>query len=69
MSRCDWKSSDVLRRTIAVLADGPHGEGMHQVEVGTHEIGHGTRGLAAGVYLVRLRADGRTQTRKLTVVR
>ncbi len=53
---------DVLGRTVAVLRDGPAGEG-------THEITLGTAGLPSGVYVVRLRAAGRTETRKLTVVR
>ncbi len=53
---------DVLGRTVAVLADGP-------AAAGTHELSLSRRDLGSGVYVVRLRADGQTQTRKLTVVR
>ncbi len=53
---------DVLGRTVATLRDGVMAEGTHEVEVST-------KGLGSGVYFVRLRADGQTQTRKLTVVR
>ena len=52
---------DVLGREVARLHDAP-------VEAGTHTLGWSLDGLAAGVYVVRLRtADGRSQTQ--TVVR
>ncbi len=53
---------DVLGRVVAVLRDGPMAGGAHEVTLGTG-------GLPSGVYFVRLRAEGRTETRKLTVVR
>ncbi len=53
---------DLLGRTVAALADG-------EVPAGEHRASLQTGGLAAGVYVVRLTADGATQTRRLTVVR
>ncbi|MEM1042728.1 MAG: penicillin acylase family protein [Bacteroidota bacterium] len=53
---------DVLGRTVATLRNGAMAEGTHELEVSTRDLG-------SGVYFVRLRADGQTQTRKLTVVR
>lgn len=52
---------DTLGRTVAVLADGRAD--------GPQERSLDTGALAAGVYVLRLTADGRTLTRKLTVVR
>lgn len=53
---------DVLGREVAVLAQGVQAAGDHSASVET-------AALPAGVYVVRLSADGRTQTRRLTVVR
>ena len=53
---------DVLGREVAVVADGPRGAGAHGVAVGT-------AGLPAGVYVVRLDADGAAVTRRFTVAR
>lgn len=52
---------DTLGRTVAVLADG-------RAE-GPQELTLDTAALAAGVYVLRLTADGRTLSRKITVVR
>ncbi|PAP75964.1 malectin domain-containing carbohydrate-binding protein [Rubrivirga marina] len=53
---------DVRGREVAVLVDGV-------VEAGRHEAVLDGSGLAAGVYLVRLEADGRVVTRQAAVVR
>ena len=53
---------DVRGREVAVLADG-------RLEAGWHEAALPGRGLAAGVYVVRLEADGRVLTQRATVVR
>ena len=53
---------DVLGREVAVLADGP-------VAAGEHTARLDTRPLAAGVYVVVLRADGRRAARTITVLR
>ena len=53
---------DVLGREVAVLAEGVQASGDHSASVET-------RALPAGVYVVRLAAGGRTETRRLTVVR
>lgn len=52
---------DVLGRRVATLADGQLEEGRHERQVTTGRLG-------AGTYFVRLRAEGQTHTRKLTVV-
>ncbi len=53
---------DVLGRRVATLADGSTEAGRHRAEF---DAGR----LQSGVYFVRLHADGRTQTKRLTVVR
>ncbi len=53
---------DVLGREVAVLVDGP-------AEVGTHDVALDAEGLPSGAYVVRLEADGRVETRRLTLVR
>lgn len=53
---------DVLGREVAVLAEGPRVAGEHRAT-------WATGGLAAGVYVVVLRADGERATRTVTVVR
>ena len=53
---------DVLGREVAVVWDGP-------LAAGAHALPLSTRGLAPGVYLVRLASGGRTAARQLTVVR
>ncbi len=53
---------DLLGREAATLALGPQAAGWHQAPLGTE-------GLAAGVYVLRLEADGERRTRTLVVVR
>ncbi len=53
---------DVLGREVAVLADETRAAGTHTVEADLAR-------LPAGVYVLRLDADGRTATQRLTVVR
>ena len=56
---------DVAGRIVATLASGRHGAGDHEVEWG----GDGTRGrhLPSGLYLIRMRAGGRTVTNKAII--
>ena len=51
---------DALGRTVAVLAEGERAPGLHR---------EAASGLAAGVYVVRLAADGAVATRTVTVGR
>ncbi|MDX1532520.1 MAG: T9SS type A sorting domain-containing protein, partial [Rhodothermales bacterium] len=53
---------DVLGRAVAVLAEGPHGAGEHRVRLAGS-------GLAAGVYLVVLEAQGERRAQRLTFLR
>jgi hypothetical protein len=53
---------DVLGREVAVLADGPHAAGRH-------EVAFDGAGLAAGVYVVRVEAGGAVTTRTVTLLR
>ena len=53
---------DLLGREVARLADGPMGAGTHEATVSA-------AGLASGVYLVRLVADGAATTARITVQR
>jgi len=53
---------DALGREVAVVLDDERPAGRHTVELAAHA-------LAAGVYLVRLVAEGEVQAQRLTVVR
>ena len=53
---------DLLGREVAVLADGPMGEGRHEARLDASR-------LAAGAYVVRLTAGAEALTGRLTVVR
>ena len=53
---------NVLGQRVATLASGPQTAGVHDVTVDAD-------GLAAGVYVVRLLADGEALTRQITVAR
>lgn len=53
---------DVLGRRVSTVASG-------RTEAGRHEEIVSTASLAPGTYFLRLRADGRVRTRRLTVVR
>lgn len=53
---------DALGREVAVLAEGPHAAGPHEVALDAHA-------LAPGVYLARLTAGDRSATARLTVTR
>ncbi|MEM6327134.1 MAG: T9SS type A sorting domain-containing protein [Bacteroidota bacterium] len=53
---------DLMGRTVATLADGTFAAGQTT-------FGLSTSDLAAGVYVVRVQADGEVATRRLTVVR
>ena len=52
---------DVQGREVAVLVDGSVSAGRHEARL--------DRGLAAGVYVVRLEAAGQVRTRQAVVVR
>ncbi len=52
---------DVLGREVAVLADGPGPAGARTLRLDA-------RGLAAGVYVVRLEAAGQVETQRVTLV-
>ena len=52
---------DLLGRRVATLADGDQAAGWHEATL--------ARGLAPGLYVVRLQAGREAQTRKVTVVR
>jgi hypothetical protein len=58
---------DLLGRRVQVLADGRRGPGLHQVQWNGRNRGGGAA--ASGVYIVRLRAEGTTRSRKMTLVR
>jgi hypothetical protein len=58
---------DVMGRRIAVLEDGRKSAGVHHVRWNGQS--QGDRPVASGVYLVRLKAEQSTQTKKMTVVR
>jgi len=53
---------DVLGRRVSVLAEGP-------TAAGTHHATFESAGLASGVYLVVLEADGQRATRKVLLMR
>ncbi len=53
---------DLLGRRIATLADG-------ELPAGTHPVEWRTGGLASGIYVLRLEADGAVRTRRITLVR
>ena len=53
---------DLLGRTVAVLADGEHGAGVHAAPLDV-------AGWAAGVYVVRLRTGAESRVVRVTVVR
>lgn len=53
---------DVLGRQVAVLSDGPHAAGPHEV---TFEAA----GLPSGIYMIRMAVGKTTITRRVTVVR
>ena len=53
---------DVLGREVAVLADGAHAAGRHELALDAAR-------LAAGLYVVRVEAGDATGTRRITVVR
>ncbi len=53
---------DVTGREVATLAEGA-------LAAGTTTVGVDATGLSAGVYVLRVEADGQTATRRLTVVR
>jgi hypothetical protein len=53
---------DVLGRRVRTFADGRYPAGAHVVTVRA-------AGLAPGLYLVRLHAEGSSRTQRLTVVR
>ncbi len=53
---------DVLGREVAVLADGPH-------EAGPHELQLDARALPNGAYIVRLSTAQYTETQQITVLR
>ncbi len=58
---------DVRGRRVRTLVDGMRPAGSHQVV--WRGRGDDGRGVASGVYFVRLIADGRAQTHKMTLVK
>ncbi|MFH1501404.1 MAG: lectin like domain-containing protein [Candidatus Eisenbacteria bacterium] len=58
---------DASGRLVAVLAEGPHDEGPH--EVVWHGRDEGGADAASGVYFLRLEAGGKTALRKMVMVR
>lgn len=60
--RIDLRVFDLRGRELATLSDA-------EVPAGWHMVRWDLRGLASGVYVVRLRADGEARTRRVTVVR
>jgi len=54
--------TDALGREVAVLADG-------MMDAGTHEVRFDAGRLAGGLYIARLTADGRSQTRKMLLMK
>jgi hypothetical protein len=53
---------DLLGREVVSLVEG-------RQEAGRHEVTFDAAGLASGVYIYRLSADGFVQSRKMTLVR
>lgn len=53
---------DVLGREVATLIDGP-------MSAGSHSITFDATGLASGIYLVELRAEGMSRTRLISLVK
>jgi len=58
---------DVTGRRVRTLVDGEHAAGVHQVRWDARDEQGAP--VAAGLYYVRLQADGRTQTHRIAVVR
>jgi hypothetical protein len=58
---------DMMGRKVATLVNGPRRAGTHRVRWNGES--DGGQSLASGVYLMRLRADGQSQTRRVTIVR
>ncbi|MEF8866386.1 MAG: T9SS type A sorting domain-containing protein [Salinibacter sp.] len=58
---------DMMGRKVATLVDGVKGVGTHTLRWN----GESDRGqaLSSGVYLLRMRADGQSETRRMTIVR
>ena len=57
---------DVTGREIATLADQPYPAGHH---LGVWDLTRGAGACGAGVYFIRLQAEGRSLTRRLVIVR
>ncbi|MFB6232074.1 MAG: T9SS type A sorting domain-containing protein [Salinibacter sp.] len=58
---------DMMGRKVATLVDGSRRAGTHRVSwSGQSDDG---QALASGVYLLRMRADGQSKTRRVTIVR
>jgi hypothetical protein len=53
---------DILGREVAVLVDGA-------MPAGSHSVTFDASGLASGVYLVRLEADGMVRTRSISLIK
>jgi hypothetical protein len=66
VSRCRVDLLDVRGRVVSVLADGPRTAGNHELHLGNRTFG----GFAppAGLYWIRLSADGRQAITRLVVV-
>jgi hypothetical protein len=56
------KVYDLLGREVAVLADGPQAAGEHTVRFGS-------TGLASGIYVYRLQAEGGALSRRMILLR
>ncbi len=56
---------DITGRRVATLADEHRDKGRHRIRFDTHTVA----GLSSGVYLYRLSANGRSETRKMTIMK
>jgi len=63
-ARCRVDVIDVRGRVVSVLADGPRPAGAHALSIAAR----GRPALAAGLYWLRVDADGRNAVRRFVVV-
>jgi len=66
-SRVTMSIYDMMGRKVATLVDGVRSGGPHSVSWNGQS--DGGQSLASGVYLLRMQADGQSETQRLTIVR